>query len=102
MFWANRVYVYHFTVDLITHLSAPECAYNKNNLTSNSNIKVDKLKDFGFDLNLEDVSSTGNHDVICTNEHIQHLMLRDEFVRSFVLFKDISKKKVMYNQSAYY
>lgn len=65
------------SVDL-TSVSAPEFAYNKNNLTSNSNLKIDKSQGFGFDLNVEDVSSSANHDLVCPNKHIKQLKLRND------------------------
>ncbi|WOH14792.1 hypothetical protein DCAR_0934315 [Daucus carota subsp. sativus] len=65
------------TVDL-TKDRTPACAYNNNNLTSSSNIKIDKLKGFGFDLNVEDVSSSADYDLVCPNKHIKQLKLRDD------------------------
>ncbi|KAK1400792.1 hypothetical protein POM88_000397 [Heracleum sosnowskyi] len=65
------------SVDL-TSVSAPECAYRKNNLTLNSDMIIDKSKGFGFDLNVEDVSSSANYEPVCPNKHIEQIELRDD------------------------
>lgn len=53
-------------IDMITNLDnddARPCADDANNQNSNFKRKVDKSRDFGFDLNVEDVSSSANHDL---------------------------------------
>ncbi|KAL8154780.1 uncharacterized protein LOC141660645 [Apium graveolens] len=65
------------SVDL-TSGSNVECDDDKNNLTSNSDRKIEKSKGFGFDLNVEVVSSSDNHDPVCPDKHIEQLKLRDD------------------------